>query len=168
MKRIGLMALCLAVSVIFVFSMGSFAMSRPVGHMHKDKFVERLSKELKLMPEQKKALTDNFGKVESVVSDLQKKNKKLIGNMENEIQKDDADSSKITMLINQIGQNDTQIKIVRANAIMEFKKTLTPEQKKIFKERFNKKKWQKNGFKRGEKGKVSPRPASNGTEGEKR
>jgi Spy/CpxP family protein refolding chaperone len=152
MKRMCLMVVVLVVSVIFVFSMGSFAMAGPAGHMHKDKFVERLSKDLKLTPEQKTILTDNFSKTEAVVSGIQKKNKKLMDDMDNEIQKDNADSSKITMLINQLGQNDTQIKIVRANSIMEFKKTLTPEQKKLFKERFNKKRWPNNGFKRGEKG----------------
>lgn len=127
----------LVFGLVLCGSLSAYPMGRPMGQGGEKKFVERMSKALGLTNEQKDKLAAQFKSAGDRTKPLMEKNRELMKKVEAEMQKDSPNASAVKGLIEEIGRNETQVQIIRTSAILDFKRSLTPEQKKKFKDIFD-------------------------------
>ena len=94
-----------------------------------EKMVEKLAKDIGLTSEQKDKFLEEGKKLEEQAKQIRAKNKDLFDSIEKELQKNAPDSKVIYGYMQQISQNDLQIRFKRMEQIIAMKKELTPEQK---------------------------------------
>jgi len=98
-----------------------------------EKMVERMTKELNLTKEQKEKFTADTKEIEKTAKEIRTKDRELMDKIQKELLKDSPDMKIIRSLMETINQNMTEIQFKRISHLVEFRKTLTPEQREKFK-----------------------------------
>jgi len=133
-----------AVSVVLILatlSSSSFAFGwREKKGFDSGKMIERFSKDLDLTQNQKDEFASNSEEIEKASKDIHDKNRQLMEKVRAEIAKDNPDEKFIGEAVQTINQNNAQLQMKRLQNIIQFRKSLTPEQKKKFEDAMKKRK----------------------------
>ena len=105
-----------------------------------DKLADRMAKDLDLTDKQKSNFLDRAKKTKEEPEGLLAKNKGLMEKMQAELGKDNPNRDVIHNYVQEIGKNRTEMQFKRLDDLLEFRKQLTPEQQKKFKEMHAKRK----------------------------
>jgi len=98
------------------------------------KITDRMAKTLDLTDKQKSDFLNRAKKTEEETKGLLAKNKGLMEKMQAELAKDSPDRNAIHNYVQEIGKNRTEMQFKRLDHMLAFRKQLTPEQQKKFKE----------------------------------
>ena len=100
----------------------------------RDKAIEGISKKLELSKEQEKEFRSRSKEIEKDIVKLRLKNRDLWDKVESELLKDKPDRGAIYKHMQQINQNQFELRFKRMDNLLEFRKKLSPEQQKKFKD----------------------------------
>lgn len=107
--------------------------------MNQGKMAERIIKELDLNQEQAEKFKAQEDKMEKDMSAYREKMKELSEKLKEAMEKDAPDKNAIHGTIKEIGQNMTDMRIKRADSMLELREVLTPDQKEKFKKMLDRK-----------------------------
>jgi uncharacterized membrane protein len=116
-----------------LFAIGGFAVSRWVMHHGPDMTpghrLELLVHKLELTQDQKAAFDNFVSTVRTAQMDLFDQNKPAFSDAWTELDKPEPDAAQITQLLAQMGHNREQFQTRITPALIQFVKTLTPDQR---------------------------------------
>ncbi|MCM8832060.1 MAG: periplasmic heavy metal sensor [Candidatus Omnitrophica bacterium] len=144
-KKSGYFLISLIIFLIFVttFNIKVFAFGREKKWRYQKENMQELMNSLNLTQEQKEKLEQLRTQNRQNISEIQKQLKDKREELRLELDKDQLDEAKIKDIATQIKQLQAKILDLRINNIIELRKTLTPQQHTIFREKIREKRQQK-------------------------
>ncbi|MCM8787465.1 MAG: Spy/CpxP family protein refolding chaperone [Candidatus Omnitrophica bacterium] len=145
-KEIRYFLIGLAIFLILTFNIKVFAFDGEKKYGYRQKNMEELINSLNLTQEQKEKMEQLRTQNRQNISDIKKQLKDLRKQLKLELDKDQLDEAKIKDIANQIQELQAKILDLRINNTIQFRKTLTPQQYEIFKEKIKERQQQKETY----------------------